>query len=69
MIQYRRGKTHIMNVDGRRERTCECYTTVKKRMKYWWAVKNAGVVASGPVPHIGEPPERLPADTGRSLTT
>ena len=31
--------------------------------------KNAAVVASGPVPHIGEPPERLPADTGRSLAT
>jgi CRP-like cAMP-binding protein len=31
MIQYRRGKIQILNVDGLRESACECYTTVKKR--------------------------------------
>lgn len=31
MIQYRRGKIKILDVEGLRESACECYTTVKKR--------------------------------------
>src|SRR5215207_6696383 len=31
MIQYKRGKIHILDVEGLRESACECYTTVKKR--------------------------------------
>jgi CRP-like cAMP-binding protein len=31
MIQYKRGKIQILDVDGLRESACECYTTVKTR--------------------------------------
>jgi DNA-binding transcriptional regulator YhcF (GntR family) len=31
MIQHRRGRIQILNVEGLRESACECCTTVKKR--------------------------------------